>query len=72
MMSNVDTRARSLCACSKARPKGRGRETGQDAPVAHGLDETGGLQLQEDVGDDVGPAQHTLQAAGLQGAVRLR
>lgn len=39
--------------------------------MAHRLDETGGLQLQEDVWDDFGPAQHALQAAGLQDPVGL-
>lgn len=54
--------------CGPPQEPGRG----QDSPVAHGLDEPAGLQLQEDVRDDVGPAEHTLQAAGLQGAMRLR
>lgn len=39
--------------------------------MAHHLDETRGLQLQEDVGEDVGPAQHTLQAESLQEPVQL-
>jgi len=39
--------------------------------VAHHLHKALGLQLQVDVGDDLGAAQHTLQTGGLQDAVQL-
>lgn len=45
---------------------------GISIPVADHLDEAGGLQLQENVRDDVGSAQHALQAASPQDAMQLR
>lgn len=40
--------------------------------MAHHLNETCGLQLQKDVWNNIGSAQHTFQAVGLQDAVQLR
>lgn len=40
--------------------------------MAHRLNEACGLQLQEDVWDDISSAQHALQTMSLQDAVRLR
>lgn len=40
--------------------------------MANHLDEAGGLELPENVWDDVGSAQYALQAARPQDAVQLR
>lgn len=44
---------------------------GFDSPAAQRLNKAAGFQLQKDVRNDVGPAQHALQTAGLQEAVQL-
>lgn len=40
-------------------------DNAEDWPVAHHLNEACGLQLQEDVRDDISSAQHTLQTISL-------
>lgn len=48
------------------------QEVWSESPAAQRLNKAAGFQLQKDVWNDVGPAQHALQTAGLQEAVQLR
>lgn len=46
--------------------------SGRALPVSNHLDETGGLELKENIRDDVSSTQNALQAARPQEAVQLR